>query len=214
MPAVVRVQLDYYAVLEIAPASDTVEVNAAFRRLAWRYHPDRNPAPGATVQFQDINEAHQVLSDPARRAEYDAQWHPRVGEQPRQAPPVARHYRIHRRWRRHRHLRTVLLGVFAMLFVSSAWAVIFTAMTAAHSGGYHYAFDSSAPSLAGGAPSCGFSMEMFPVTYVDEHGRATTTWGTDVRNCYGGSTRIFASPPARVARTGRFVNDPEVRASF
>ena len=86
MPAVVRAQLDYYAVLEIAPSADTAEVNAAFRRLAWRYHPDRNPAPGATVQFQDINEAHQVLSDPARRAEYDAQWHPKVGDKPRQQP--------------------------------------------------------------------------------------------------------------------------------
>ena len=78
MPPFVRVQLDYYAVLEIAPSADVIEVNAAFRRLAWRYHPDHNPAPGATLQFQDINEAHQVLSDPERRAEYDAKWHPEL----------------------------------------------------------------------------------------------------------------------------------------
>jgi hypothetical protein len=198
MSAVVRAQLDYYSVLEIAPSADTAEVNAAFRRLAWRYHPDRNPAPGATVQFQDINEAHQVLSEPVRRAEYDAKWHPKAGEQPRHAPAPVRHYRTHRRWRRHRHLRAVLLGLGAMLFVSSAWAVIFTAMT-------------SAPSFAGGASTCGYSMEMFPVTYVDDRGRATTAWGTEVRNCYGGSTRIFAAPPGHVARIGRFVNDPEVR---
>lgn len=211
MPAVVRIQLDYYAVLEIAPSADAAEVNAAFRRLAWRYHPDRNPAPGATLQFQDINEAHQVLSDTARRSEYDAKWHPKAGDQPRHAAAPTRHYRSHRRWRRHRHLRSVLLGLGAMLFVSSAWAVIFTAMTAAHSGGYNYAYDTAAPSVAGGAPSCGYSMEMFPVTYVDDRGRATTSWGTEVRNCYGGSTRIYAAPPARMARTGRFVNDPEVR---
>ena len=68
MPPFVRVQLDYYAVLEIDPSADVIEVNAAFRRLAWRYHPDRNPAPGATLQFQDINEAHQVLFDPELRA--------------------------------------------------------------------------------------------------------------------------------------------------
>jgi curved DNA-binding protein CbpA len=211
MPAAVRAQLDYYAVLEIAPTADTVEVNAAFRRLAWRYHPDRNPAPGATVQFQDINEAHQVLSDRSRRADYDAQWHPRVGDQPRQVPTPHRNYRARRRWHRHRHLRAVLLGLGAMLFVSSAWAVIFTAMTAAHSGGHTYAYDASVPSLARGATSCSFSMEMFPVTYVDSRGRTTTSWGTEVRNCYGGSTRIFAAPPPRIARTGRFANDPEVR---
>ena len=157
------------------------------------------PRRGATVQFQDINEAHQVLSDPARRGEYDAKWHPKAGDQSRRATAPARYHRSHRRFRRHRHLRTVLLGLGAMLFVSSAWAVIFTAMTAAHSGGYSYAYDSSAPSVAGGAPSCGFSMEMFPVTYVDDRGRATTSWGTEVRNCYGGSTRIYcrAAKPRR-----------------
>ncbi|HEY4900735.1 MAG TPA: J domain-containing protein [Terriglobales bacterium] len=64
MPPFVRAQLDYYSVLEIDPSADVTAVNAAFRRLAWRYHPDRNAAPGATLQFQDINEAHQVLTDP------------------------------------------------------------------------------------------------------------------------------------------------------
>ncbi len=209
MPPVVRAQLDYYSVLEIAPAADTIEVNAAFRRLAWRYHPDRNPAPGATVQFQDINEAHQVLSDPARRAEYDAQWHPRAANQSHRSSTPLR--RGHRRWHRHRHMRAVLLTLFAMVFVSSAWMVIFTVMTAAHSGGLTYAFDSSSPSVTGGASTCGFSMEMFPVTYTDAHGRANTTWGADVHNCYGGSARIVSSPDARVARVGRFASDSEAR---
>lgn len=59
MPPAVRAQLDYYAMLEITPAAGVTEVNAAFRRLAWLYHPDHNHAPGATLEFQDINEAHQ-----------------------------------------------------------------------------------------------------------------------------------------------------------
>src|SRR5882757_888295 len=109
MPPVVRTQLDYYAVLEIAPSAETSEVNAAFRRLAWRYHPDRNHSPGATLQFQDINEAHQVLIDPVRRGEYDAQWYPRAGEQARPSRMPVRP-RYHRRFRRHRHLRAVVLG--------------------------------------------------------------------------------------------------------
>src|SRR5271165_6216566 len=104
MPPVVSAQLDYYAVLEIAPSADGVEVNAAFRRLAWRYHPDRNPVPGATLQFQDINEAHQVLSDAERRAEYDAKWHSelKVRRKPARAP-VRTH--SHHSWRRRRRVR-------------------------------------------------------------------------------------------------------------
>ena len=41
MPPFVRAQLDYYVVLEIDPSADAPEITAAFRRLAWRYHPDR-----------------------------------------------------------------------------------------------------------------------------------------------------------------------------
>jgi len=189
MPPVVRPQLDYYAVLEVAPAADSVEINASFRRLAWRYHPDRNPAPGATLQFQDINEAHQALTDPARRAEYDAKWHPRA-EEHRQATRSSVRPRAHRRWYRHRHVRAVLLALFAVLFVSSAWAVIFTAMTVAHSGGADFGFDNTATYAGTATSDCSFSMEMFPVTYTDERGRRSTVWEAEVHNCLGGSTRV------------------------
>jgi len=214
MPPVVRAQLDYYAVLELAPSADAVEINAAFRRLAWRYHPDRNPAPGATLQFQDINEAHQVLSDPARRAEYDARWYPRNDDRHRAATPTVRpRYRHH--FHRNRRVRQVLLTLFAVLFVSSAWAIIFTAMTVAHSAGSGYVYDGIAPSLAASSASasvsCGFSMEMFPVTIIDEHGKSQTAWEADVHNCYGGSSRLSALPLPRASRGSRFAPNLEAR---
>jgi len=203
MPPVVHAQLDYYVVLEITPAADTAEINAAFRRLAWRYHPDRNHAPGATLQFQDINEAHQVLTDPVRRAEYDDRWQRRPNRQVHVTPPPARRHRRH--WRRHRHVRVILLAVGALMFVSSAWAVIFTAMTAAHSAGLSYSYDGPVSGLSGGAPRCGFPMEIFPVSYVDERGHRTTAWETEVRNCYGGNTRLSSMP--HFSRAPRFAND-------
>src|ERR1035438_9905962 len=140
MPPFVRVQLDYYAVLEIDPSADVIEVNAAFRRLAWRYHPDRNPAPGATLQFQDINQAHQVLSDPERRAEYDAQWHPH-GRIHRQAAPPIPSPHSHRSPHRHRRFRTALFALFAVAFVCSAWVVIYAAISSRHFPTADYAFD-------------------------------------------------------------------------
>jgi hypothetical protein len=76
----------------------------------------------------------------------------------------------------HRHLRSVLLAIGALMFVSSAWAVIFTAMTAAHSAGSSYSYDGPVTGLSGGSPGCGFSMEIFPVAYVDERGHKTTAW--------------------------------------
>ena len=207
MPPVVRAQLDYYAVLEIAPLADVVEVNAAFRRLAWRYHPDHNHAPGATLQFQDINEAHQVLIDPVRRAEYDAKWHPKPDDHRRPAQ-IPQRSQGRRRWRRHRHVREVALTLFAVLFVSSAWVAIFTAMTVAHSAGARFAYDFSAPVVAESTTSCGYTMEMFPVNYKDQHGRVATGWATDIHNCWGGSTRITNMPQTWQPRAGRFVNGP------
>jgi len=61
---------DYYLLLGVPLDAAPAEIRSAFRKLALRYHPDRRGGsrPG---RFQDISEAYDVLSDPARRARYD-----------------------------------------------------------------------------------------------------------------------------------------------
>lgn len=61
----------YYRVLGVKPGADAAEIKAAFRRKAMELHPDRNDEPGATEQFQLLNEAYGVLSNPEARAQYD-----------------------------------------------------------------------------------------------------------------------------------------------
>lgn len=189
MPPFVRSQLDYYSALELDPSADLTAVNAAFRRLAWRYHPDRNPSPGATLQFQDINEAHQVLSDPERRAEYDAKWHPHSRDRRQPVQHAARTH-SHRSPHRRRRFRKVLLTLFAFVFVTSAWALIYAALSSGRISATDYAFDTPSSFGAELSQGCAFSVEMFPVSYTDERGRQFTAWETDVRNCRGGATRL------------------------
>lgn len=63
---------DHYQLLGVLPTASAVEVRAAYRRLALRWHPDKNPGDGTAEEvFKQVNEAHQVLSDPARRYYYD-----------------------------------------------------------------------------------------------------------------------------------------------
>ncbi|MCL0047949.1 DnaJ domain-containing protein [Dehalococcoidia bacterium] len=62
---------DYYAVLQVHPQADREVIGAAYRRLAAKYHPDVNPSPDAADKMKQLNEAYEVLSDPARRAAYD-----------------------------------------------------------------------------------------------------------------------------------------------
>lgn len=63
---------DYYEVLGVTRDADDRSIREAFRQLARRYHPDVSAEPGAEERFKEIAEAYSVLSDPAKRASYDA----------------------------------------------------------------------------------------------------------------------------------------------
>lgn len=65
-------QRDYYEVLGVAKGADPRAIKDAFRGLALKYHPDRNKDPGAEERFKEIAEAYAILSDPQKRANYDA----------------------------------------------------------------------------------------------------------------------------------------------
>ena len=61
---------DFYELLQLSPNADDETIHRVFRHLAKRFHPD---APGGDAErFNRLVEAHQTLTDPARRAAYDA----------------------------------------------------------------------------------------------------------------------------------------------
>src|SRR3990172_728330 len=63
---------DYYKILGVDRKASEDEIKRAYRKLALKYHPDRNPNnKQAEDQFKEINEAYQVLSDPAKRERYE-----------------------------------------------------------------------------------------------------------------------------------------------
>lgn len=69
---------DYYEILSVAKNSSGEEIKRAYRRLAMKYHPDRNDGDGkaeAEVRFKECAEAYEVLSDDSKRARYDQHGH-------------------------------------------------------------------------------------------------------------------------------------------
>jgi molecular chaperone DnaJ len=62
----------YYEVLEVERTAGDGELKSAFRKLAMKWHPDRNPSDkSCEVRFKEINEAYEILKDPDKRAAYD-----------------------------------------------------------------------------------------------------------------------------------------------
>nr|XP_014353181.1 PREDICTED: dnaJ homolog subfamily B member 14 isoform X2 [Latimeria chalumnae] len=62
---------DYYEVLEISKYTTEEDLKKAYRKLALKFHPDKNHAPGATDAFKKIGNAYAVLSSPEKRKQYD-----------------------------------------------------------------------------------------------------------------------------------------------
>ena len=62
---------DYYEILGLKKGATAAEIKSAYRKMALKFHPDRNKEPGAEENFKEINEAYQVLSDDKKRQTYD-----------------------------------------------------------------------------------------------------------------------------------------------
>lgn len=85
-PAAVRGRTAYQ-VLQVDPMAEQEVVDAAFKRLALKYHPDTSKAPDASNRMREILEAHGVLTDPKKRERYDAS----IGiRRPVKLPPAMR----------------------------------------------------------------------------------------------------------------------------
>ena len=72
---------DYYDVLGVKKDADKREIKKAYRKLALKYHPDKNPSKDAEEKFKEISEAYAVLSDEEKRQMYDQYGHAGIDQQ-------------------------------------------------------------------------------------------------------------------------------------
>jgi len=74
---------DYYDILEVPKNASADEIKKAYRKMAIRYHPDKNPNdPTAEAKFKEAAEAYEVLSNPEKKQRYDRYGHDGVKGMP------------------------------------------------------------------------------------------------------------------------------------
>ena|SRR5271165_3127620 len=190
MPPNAPAPVNHYSILGIAPSADIASINAAFRRLARRYHPDGNPAPDATAQFQNINEARHVLSDPVRRARYDCTCHIQSGGDGRSAWIRSRS-RHRRKKSRCRPIRVATLILASGLLIPIFWAALLFSLMQLH---LSSSMLDSTPELNSLSSNYGLSLTTFPVIGDGSCGDMVMAWDTPGHSCSGESTRIFDLP--------------------
>lgn len=81
-----RTSEDYYEILQVHPSAEPEVIQAAYRKLAQKYHPDVDPSPEATEKMKRLNVARDVLSDPEQRRRYDSDLLQRKGSGPSGKP--------------------------------------------------------------------------------------------------------------------------------
>ncbi|MEY4730198.1 MAG: hypothetical protein RL020_1356, partial [Pseudomonadota bacterium] len=73
---------DYYEALGVNRDASDEEIKKAYRKMAMKFHPDRNPDnPKAEAQFKEAKEAYEILSEPEKRSAYDNYGHAGVDPQ-------------------------------------------------------------------------------------------------------------------------------------
>jgi DnaJ-class molecular chaperone len=79
---------DYYSLLDVKRGASATEIKNAYRKMVFRYHPDRNPGDdGAADKFKLVLEAYDTLSDSAKRAMYDHATRSKYKEQAQEQEP-------------------------------------------------------------------------------------------------------------------------------
>jgi molecular chaperone DnaJ len=71
---------DYYETLGVSKNASNADLKKAYRRLAMKYHPDRNPGQAAEEQFKEVKESYEILSDAQKRSAYDQFGHAGVDQ--------------------------------------------------------------------------------------------------------------------------------------